>query len=119
MSGRRFTIFTILLVLVIIFCVKGTVMSKGNLQRAQENEYYLGLEQEYVENTKLYLREQGFVDCGVMMTRVTHGDGSREYRVRIHHRRLDRMTAEDKLFLRKSLSQTEFGSGTCIFQYDL
>ncbi len=119
MSGRRFGIATILLILIIIFCVKGTVMSKGNPQRAQENIYYLGLEQEYVANMKAYLQERGFADCGVMMTRVTYEDGSREYKIQIHHRRIEGMSAADKLFLQEALMQKEFGRDACVFQYDL
>lgn len=119
MSERRFVIITILLVLVILFCMKSTVISKGNGEHAQENHYYLGLEQEYVRNAKIFLNEQGFENCGVTMTRVTNQDGTREYTVQIHHRKLERMAEEDKTVLRNSLSQTEFGENTCTFLYDL
>lgn len=119
MSGRRFCVITVLLVLMILFCVKGTVMSKGDRRRAEENFYYLTLEQEFVKHTREYLREQGFDDCGVMMTRVTYEDGSREYLVRVHHRQLERMTGEAREALKKELSGAEFGRDVCIFRYDL
>lgn len=119
MSEKRFRIFTILLVLIILFCVKGTVMSKGNEQRAEENHHYLALEQEYVRNIRYFLNKQGFGNCGVMMTRVTDGEGSREYTVQIHHRRLDRMSTGEKILLKDRLSQEEFEPNVCTFRYDL
>lgn len=119
MSGRKFGIITVCLIFLIIFCIKGTVMSRGNDQRAEENRYYYILEQEYVQNTREYLREQGFDNCGVMMTRVTHEDGSREYTVQIYHRKLVGMPGREKTVLLDRLSQAEFGRETCIFRYDL
>lgn len=119
MSGRRFGILTVLLVLIILFCMKGTVMSMGNAQRAEEDYRYQALEQEYVAAAREYLNEQGFDDCGVMMTRVTDEGGSREYTVRIHHRRLQRMSPEEKDILEDRLSRAEFGQEVCTFNYEL
>ncbi len=119
MSDKKFRMFTVLLILLIIFCIKGTVMSRENKQRAEENHYYLALEEEYVQSTREYLRKQGFDNCGVMMTRVTNEDGSREYTVRLHHRKLTGMDVRDKLALRDRLSQAEFGHESCTFWYDL
>lgn len=119
MSERKFRILTCVLLFIIIFCLKGIVMRERTIQRAEENYHYLALEREYVKNAREYLKEQGFDNCGVMMTRVTKEDGSREYTVRIHHRKLGRMDGRDKLALEATLSQTEFGTDVCVFQYDL
>ncbi len=94
-------------------------MSMGNRQRAKENYHYLALEREYLQNTREFLDAQGLDKCGVMMTRVTNEDGSREYTVRIHHRKLERMAGEDKAALKSGLSQGEFGRNICTFRYDL
>lgn len=118
MSGRRFGLLTILLVLVILFCVKGTAISMGHAQRAAENSYYLALEREYTAAAREFLKEQGFEDCGVMMTRVM-SEGGREYTVRIYHRRLKRMGPEEKKALENRLSQQEFRQDVCTFSYDL
>lgn len=119
MSGRKFGILTVLLILTILFCVKGTAMSMGNGHRAEENFHYLVLEEKYVRNAKEFLNGQGLDNCGVMMTRVTNEDGSREYTVRVHHRRLEGMSMDDKMILKDRLSQEEFDKAVCIFQYDL
>lgn len=118
-SERRFRILTCLLLFVIVFCLKGIMMHERNEQRLEEKYHYLALEREYVKNTRKYLKEQGLDNCGVMMTRVTKEDGSREYTVRIHHRKLGQMDGREKSALEDVLSQAEFGIEACVFQYDL
>lgn len=119
MLERRFGLFTCLLLFILIFCSQGIVTRGRNVQRTEENYHYLELEREYVKNTREYLKEQGFDNCGVMMTRVTKEDGSREYTVRVHHRKLGRMNGRDKSALKDILSQAEFGTDACVFQYEL
>ncbi len=119
MSDRKFWVLTVTLVLIIVFCTKGTVISMGNKQRTDENHCYRELEQEYVRYARECLREQGFDNCGVMLTRVTNGDGSREYTMQVHHRRLKQMDGSDKSALQDILSQAEFGQETCTFRYEL
>lgn len=119
MSGRRFGILTVLLVLIILFCMKGTAMSMGKTRLAGEDDHYQALEREYVTAAREYLKGQGFDDCGIMLTRMTGEGGRREYTVRIHHRRLQRMSPEEKSILESILSQEEFGQEVCTFNYDL
>lgn len=119
MVKKRFGIITVLLVLVIIFCVKGTVMSKENNERAKQNHYYAALEQDYLEKTRQILYEKGYKNCGINLTRVTYEDGRREYTVLLHHRRLDGLSDEEKLDLESKLSQIEFQNKECSFCYEL
>ena len=119
MVRRRFAVLTILLLLVIIFCVKGTVMSKENNERARQNHYYAVLEKEYLMRTQSLLEEEGYRNCGINMRRVTYEDGSREYTVLLHHRKLDRMSSEEKMVLEELLSKKEFRDEACSFRYEL
>lgn len=119
MTKKGFWIITVLLVLVIIFCVKGTVMSKGNNERAKQNHYYATLEQDYLERTRQILHEEGYENCGINLTRVTYEDGRREYTVLLHHRRLERLSVEEKIDLENMLSQIEFQNKECSFCYEL
>lgn len=119
MMKKGFGILTILLVLVIIFCVKGTVMSKENDERAKQNQYYAALEQDYLERARQLLDEKGYSNCGINLTRVTYEDGRREYTVLIHHRRLERLSDEEKLELENLLSKIEFHNGACSFCYEM
>lgn len=119
MMKKGFGILTILLVLVIIFCVKGTVMSKENDERAKQNHYFAALEQDYLERTRQLLDEEGYANCGINLTRVTYEDGRREYTVLIHHRRLERLTDKEKLELESLLSRMEFQNEMCSFCYEM
>lgn len=116
---RGFGILTVVLVLVIFFCIKGTVMSKGNQERAQQNHYYAVLEQDYLEKARVLMLEEGFVDCGINLTRVTYEDGRREYTVRLHHRRFDRLPEEEMSRLKCMLSDAEFQDESCSFYYEM
>ncbi len=116
---RGFGIVTVLLVLVILFCVKGTVMSKEKHERAEYNHYYAALEQDYLAKTRALLLEEGFTDCGINLTRVTYEDGGREYTVRLYHRRFDRLTEEELYRLKYRLSDVEFHDEGCSFRYEL
>ncbi len=110
---------TVVLILVIVFCVKGTVFSKENNERAQANHYYAVLEDGYLEQTRELLKEEGYINCGVTMTRVTQEDGSREYTVLLHHRKLQKLGTEQKEELVEALSAMEFDCGICRFKYEL
>lgn len=116
---RGFGVITVLLILVIVFCVKGTVFSKEKQERATENYYYAALEKEYREQAKELLEEQGYHNCGVTMTRVTLEDGSREYTVLLHHRKLQKLGVEEREELLEALCTMEFSHGTCSFVYEL
>lgn len=116
---RGFGVITVILVLVIVFCVKGTVFSKENNERAKANRYYALLEDAYLEEARQLLEEQGYSNCGVTMTRITEADGSREYTVLLHHRKLQKLSAEEKDVLISSLSDMEFDNEICRFCYEL
>lgn len=119
MRGKVFGAVTVLFVLIIIFCVKGTVMSRESNESARENHYYAALEQEYLERTRQLLEEEGLRNCGVNLRWVADGDGTREYTVLLHHRKLDRMSEEEKSILIMMLSKMEFRDEACSFQYEL
>ena len=116
-SGKAFGFLTVLLVLIIIFCVKGTVMSREKKGCERNNHYYAALEQEFVNSARKTLEGQGLHDCGLDLRWVADENGSREYTILIHHRRLDRMNGEDKAALADLLSAAEFQEETCTFQY--
>ena len=117
MRGKIFGVLTVLLVLIIVFCVKGTVMSRGNGECERRNHYYAALEQEYLERTRLLLEEEGLRDCGVNIRWVDDGNGNREYTILIHHRNLNHMSEQEKSALENMLSGIEFQDASCSFSY--
>lgn len=119
MMKKGFGIVTILLVFVIVFCVKGTVMSKENHERVKQNHYYAVLEEEYVKRAEELLDKEGYMDCGINFTRVTYESGRREYTVLIHHRKIENLPKAEKARLWSLLSQVEFQDEACSFRYEL
>lgn len=119
MRGKIFGALTIMLVLIIVFCVKGTVMSREEDGRGWENHYYADLEQKYIDNTRQLLQEEGLKNCGVNLRWVTDENGNREYTILLHHRRLNRMSEEKKTILTDLLSEIEFRDEKCSFYYVL
>lgn len=116
---RRFGLITVVLIMVLVFCVKGTVFSKEENERAQANRHYAVLEDEYLEHTKNVLEEKGYNNCGVTMTRVTMEDGSREYTVLLHHRRFRNLSISERDEVISSLAALEFDRNRCKFCYEL
>lgn len=116
---KGFVITAVLLILVTVFCVRGTVLCKESDERATANRYYAALEDEYREEVRRTLEEQGYDDCGITMTRVTAADGSREYKVLLHHRKFEKLTTQEKNAVTAALSEMEFGDGVCKFWYEL
>lgn len=119
MMKKGFGIVTILLLFVIIFCVKGTVMSKENHDRVNQNHYYAAMEEEYVKRAEELLDKEGYTDCGINFTRVTYESGRREYTVLIHHRKIENLSETEKAKLWSLLSQVEFQDEACSFRYEL
>ena len=117
MRGKVFGVLTVLLVLIIVFCVKGTVMSRENDERGRQNHYYAVLEREYLERTRLLLEEEGLRDCGVNFRWIADGNGNREYTILLHHRKLNRMSEQEKSALEDMLSEIEFRDASCSFLY--
>lgn len=117
MSGKVFGAVTVVLVMIIVFCVKGTVMSREDVRRAERNHTYAALEQEYLERTHRLLEEEGLYNCGVNLRWVDDGEGNREYTILLHHRRLKRMSDEEQTALTFRLSEAEFRNKECRFCY--
>lgn len=65
-------------------------------QEARENQLYEAScrmsEKNYTQRVREYLVEQGYDNVGVTMNHIVDTDGSRSYRLSIHHRRFLRLT---------------------------
>ncbi len=120
MMRRGYRIFTAVLILIIIFGIKGTVMSKENAKlRAEQNRYYAAMEAEYREKTQELLEREGYRNCGINLTWIAYEDGRREYTLLLHHRKLDRLSAAERAVLQSRLTETEFQEEACSFRYEL
>ena len=117
MRGKGFGILTVILVLIIVFCVKATVMSRESTTGSKNNRYYAVLEEEYLNRARQLLEEEGLCNCGVDLRWVADVDGTREYTMILHHRYLECMSAQEMAELTDRLTEAEFQDDVCSFSY--
>lgn len=113
--NRGFVLFTVLLVLV-TGCSAGSVamcQAKGTV-RVNE-QYYIGMEQAYVEEVRQLLSEAGLTDAGVMLTHVREEDGTRIYKLSVHHRNYPCLNREERESLSDAVHACSFETDKCIF----
>lgn len=100
---KRFGLITVLLILVIAFCTTGTVMGMEKGSVKVDEKYYRQIEQEYVRQVRTYLSDTGYDNSGVALTKVFYEDGSREYTLNIHHKRIEKLTGTEQEQLKEDL----------------
>ncbi len=110
-----FVMTVLALVTVMVFCWTGVAMSRMRVNAQELEVYYQEMEREMVEDARMLLSERGFVNSGVMLTRVIDQDGSRQYTLTVHHGRISRMCEEDRQLLMEELEQIAFEDENCIF----
>ena len=65
-----------------------------------------------------YLNRVGFKNSGVMLTRVVDGEGYRQYKLTVHHAKIDEMEEGERELLADKLSQFAFVDSMCDFRYE-
>lgn len=106
---------TIILIMVTAFCCAGTVMSRTDFSGQELENYYRERERQLVEDAREYLREQGYENSGVMLTRVVDADGSREYTLSVHHGMIAALNKEEQEQLADGLQEITFADRKCVF----
>ena len=113
MRAYRFYLITIGLVIFIFATMTMTVNATESKRLQHRNEYFKEMEEEYVRELRKELADNGYRNAGITMTKVFYEDGAREYTVRLHHKRMENLTIEEKQDLLDRLAGTEFADGEC------
>lgn len=108
-------VFTLLLLFACMFCISGTVISQEKGKSKVEKKYYHQIEQAYVKEIRAFLNDRGYKDSGVTMTYILKEDGSRDYTVMIHHKRIEKLGEKEKKDLLDECRQIEFPVEDCGF----
>lgn len=117
-STIAFAAATLALVAVILFSVAGTVLSQSDIGAQELENYYRAQEKELLEETREYLAASGFQDSGVTLTKVVDAEGKREYTFTIHHRKIDKMSGEERRKLVEALSELASIDENCTFSHE-
>ncbi len=113
-----FGITVLLAVLVLLFCIKETAMSRDRADAGGKKQYYALMEEEYYAGIRHLLDEKGYRNSGITIRWVSDGQGTRDYMVLIHHRKIEGLDQQDKENLMRELSETEFADKQCTFHYE-
>ena len=112
-------VFTFVVSLVIAIFISGTVVSQADGKVKVDEECFPLLEEEYVEEIKELLNELGYENSGVNLTMVTDGEGNRSYQVKLHHKRISRLSQEEKAVLLATVEDMAFQVVGCEFEISL
>ena len=118
MSNLGFLMVTMFLVFITAYCCTATAMSRTNLSNRELEAYYYEKEQELVEQARSFLNQEGFVNSGVMLTRVVDSEGCRQYTLTVHHGKIDKMAEEDRELLQAELEKIVFVDANCVFRHE-
>ena len=115
---KGFWTAVIVLLCVTGFLIKGTVVSQAKSRIQQENEAYHEMEKDYIRKTREALKENGFENSGINLTKVIDEDGKRTYRVVVHNSKINRLNNSEKNTLEAILKSIEFADENCDFCHE-
>ncbi len=119
MKKRIWTVaVTFMLVVVSALCISGTVISQEKGKSRVEEQYYHQVEQEYVKAMRTFLAEAGYKNSGVTMTYVLLENGSREYTITIHHKKISALDELQKQQLKQECKKVDYPVEDCIFYHE-
>lgn len=113
MYRYRFYMISLAVVILLFSVATMTVNGQGEHDIATEREFYEELEEDYVLRLREFLGSKGYANAGITMTKIYEADGSREYTVQIHHKRIDRLADGEKVLLMNELAAVCFGDEQC------
>ena len=113
MSRYCFYMISIIVMSVFFSIATLTVSGQGECDIAMEREYYEALEDAYTLRMRTLLSDKGYHNAGITMTKIYEADGSREYTVQIHHRKIDRLSEGERILLQNELNAICFGDERC------
>lgn len=113
MNRYRFYMISLAVIIFLFSIATITVNGQGEHDIAMEREYYEEVEEDYVVRLRELLGNKGYSNAGITMTKIYQTDGSREYTVQIHHKRIDRLGADERTLLMNELAAVCFGDEQC------
>ncbi len=114
MRAYRFYLITIGLFF-ITFTMMTMSVNATKAKRLQHiNTYYEQIEDDYVEVLRNTLSNKGYGNAGITMTKIFYENGKREYTVKLHHKRMERLNADEQQMLLAELSKIGFADEECV-----
>lgn len=123
MKKHSFLLFTILMTIVIAFCIADTVKGQNDRKLSLNNKYEKEMERKYIKEIRDELSDMGYEYAGVSLTKVINEEQDKIYTLSIHHKRIDKMNEEERQALIEQLSEiklleSEYQIDTKILEYN-
>ena len=103
-----FAVVTIGLVAICVLCFGSVAAGQSTEKLKVKEQYYVELENQYIKEVREMLRDKGYQNSGVMLTRTVMEDGSREYHLNIHHKRLAGLSEKESKKLKECIKGKAF-----------
>lgn len=116
-SVKRFAELAVIAILsiVMVIVLSTIIVRSAQNDDAAADRYYAGLEREYESAVRSYMNENGYINAGIMITRIVDREGGRTYTVKLHHTRLDRLDASERERIAAEVCELGFRDEVCDF----
>lgn len=115
---RLIVILTGMLAACVIAGTVLTVKSQSSEMIQISDEAYREFEKEYLSDIRNVLSEKGFENSGVTLTKEYCENGTRNYEILIHHKRIISLSYEEQSTLKEELLKIPFPMQGCAFEYE-
>ena len=96
----------------LILCLGVTASARGRkLAREERQKQYLESKETVVREIREYLGKKGYPSSGVTLTKREFGEDEEEYRLTVHHGRMEHLSQEERDALTEELSGFASGFG--------
>lgn len=113
MKRYGFYILTVTLVVFIFSMMTMSVNAAKQKKLQHQNAYYEEMEDSYMAALRSELTAKGYRNAGITMTKIFYENGQREYTVKIHHKRMEKLSAEEQEELLAELEGISFADKEC------
>ena len=113
MKRYGFYILTVTLVVFIFSMMTMSVNATEQKKLQHQNAYYEEMEDSYMTALRSELTAKGYRNAGITMTKIFYENGQREYTVKIHHKRMEKLSAEEQEELLAELEGITFADKEC------
>lgn len=115
---RMFTMVVAGMVILILFMANATRQQiderkAQSIYSEEQEQQYREMENQYRIQVQTIMAQAGYPNSGITMTYVVSDDGSRQYTVQIHHKRLENMKMEEQEQLKHKVSDVKLAAGSC------
>ncbi len=119
-SGFKTVRMVVLTLVIVLSVVMITGMrAKGEAENKADGVYYDSMEDTFETVLRDVLNRNGYQNAGINISSIIYPDGTREYRVAIHHDRFDNMSESECNDFLENISSLSFTNASIPVNYSI